>query len=137
MEGVKSSFMHYPIDKSNHSFVYPFKRENFKETLVDNLFSEFSDTLVGFGHTHVPYNSTINSKTYINPGSLGCFDKPIARFIVIEFHQGNFRFKNFALEYDDSDLYDQFEKRSVPDRKFIYKAFFGGRFVVKKGNKKN
>ncbi len=67
----------------------------------------------------------------MNPGSLGCDKKSIARFVVIEFHRGKFTIIKHIVEYDDAELYKKFEERNVPDRKFIYKTFFGGRFKIK------
>jgi hypothetical protein len=33
-----------------------------------------------------------------------------------------------AVPYDDEPLFRAFEERRVPERAFLYRAFFGGRF---------
>jgi hypothetical protein len=38
------------------------------------------------------------------------------------------------IKYDDRILFEDFEEREVPAREFIYKAFFGGRFMKTKGD---
>jgi predicted phosphodiesterase len=131
IEGVSCSFMHFAIDSHKLDTIYPYKQDRIENGKIDSLFSELPGSLIGFGHLHTPYLHTTELKTFHNPGSLGCFDRPIAHFAVYEFHQGKFKIKNYAINYDDTELYTKFEERKVPDRKFIYTAFFGGRFTEK------
>ncbi len=131
IEGVSCSFMHYALDLRHQDTVNPYKSDKIGDDAIESIFSEFTGSLIGFGHLHNSFYHTTESRTYINPGSLGCFDKPTARFAIIEFHQGKFAIKEYAVNYDDTELYKKFEERNVPDRNFIYKTFFGGRFTVK------
>jgi hypothetical protein len=64
----------------------------------------------------------------VNPGSLGCAPKRVARYTLVEYAQGNYRLAHRAVSYDDSELLNAFERRKVPEREFIYRAFLGGRF---------
>lgn len=52
----------------------------------------------------------------------------IAQYCVAEFHRGKYEVEHRRVEYDDALLYKAFEDRAVPEREFIYKVFFGGRF---------
>jgi hypothetical protein len=47
---------------------------------------------------------------------------------VVEFHSGRYHIEKRGVLYDDIALYQAFEQRRVPERAFIYRAFFGGRF---------
>lgn len=67
---------------------------------------------------------------YVNPGSLGCYDKAVARYCIVEFRQGGYTLAHRSVPYDDVELLEGFERSDVPDRHFIYRAFFGGRFHV-------
>ena len=130
IEGVLCHFLHYPFDQNAGNSEYTFIHVERDEKKLMDAFSNFSGKLICYGHDH-PGNLIVDTRTYLNPGSLGCFNKPIARFAVIEIHQGDFTHKNYAIQYDDTDLFDKFEERNVPDREFIYKAFFGSRFEIK------
>jgi hypothetical protein len=46
----------------------------------------------------------------------------------VEFVRGTYRLQHRSVPYDDAELLSAFEKRRVPERAFIYRAFFGGRF---------
>ena len=129
IEGVNCIFIHYPLDKERENSVYPFKDTKLKEEDLKLVFSEFSEHLVGFGHLHTPYEINNNNQILLNPGSLGCNNHSVARFAIIQFHQEKIQFKIHTVNYDDTELFNTFEDRDVPDRKFIYKAFFGGRFT--------
>jgi hypothetical protein len=48
---------------------------------------------------------------------------------VAAFHQGEYRVEHRRVVYDDVVLFRAFEHPEVPTRVFIYRAFFGGRFV--------
>ncbi len=131
VEGMICNFMHYAIDPMRSKTVFPFKHEKIEDSDIEILYSEFPGDLIGFGHLHNSYYKSINNRVYLNPGSLGCNNGPTARFAIIEFHKGECTIQNNSIKYDDTELYKEFEERNVPDRKFIYKTFFGGRFTVK------
>lgn len=59
---------------------------------------------------------------YVNPGSLGCAPRAVARYEVVEY------VAHRSVSYDDTSVFETFEARQVPERRFIYRAFFGGRF---------
>ena len=47
---------------------------------------------------------------------------------MLEIYNGQILISHHAAPYDDRSLYEAFEQRAVPERDFIYQAFFGGRF---------
>jgi predicted phosphodiesterase len=124
-EGVKTAFVHYGLKPSGQDF-QPVIRDA-TATDLDRMFASFDATLVFYGHDH--RKSDVKGRArYINPGSLGCYSQAIARYCVVEFHRGQYRVEHCGAPYDDAALLKAFERRSVPERKFIYRAFFGGRF---------
>ena len=60
-------------------------------------------------------------------GSLGCHTEPIARFAMLTCRKNRYKLKMYRIPYDDRALFEQFERRTVPERDFIYRAFLGGK----------
>ena len=93
---------------------------------MDAVFADIDSDLVFYGHDHSP-SDLVGKARYVNPGSLGCYIEPIARFAILEFGSRSYELKLRLVPYDDSALFHQFESRDVPERQFIYSTFFGGR----------
>jgi len=124
-DGVTISFLHYPMTANQE-----FKPIIRGPTLTDlNLmFAPYPGHIIFYGHHH-PAADMQGQARYINPGSLGCAKTAIMRYCVVDIENGQFSIQHKSIPYDDTELFREFERREVPERKFIYKAFFGGRFV--------
>ncbi len=124
-EGVKTVFVHYGKADPGNDFVKVVRNPD--DADLDKLFAEFRAEFLFFGHDHAP--SDVEGKIrYINPGSLGCCPQAVARYTIVEFMEGRAEIQHRSLSYDDKELFEAFEDRKVPERDFIYKVFFGGRF---------
>jgi predicted phosphodiesterase len=126
--GVPTTFVHYPLDASGRKFA-PILRSPAPAEL-DRSFAVFAPNaspLNFYGHDH-NFSDLAGRARYVNPGSLGCAPEPIARYTMVEYDRGDYRLMHRAVPYDDVELLNAFESRKVPDREFIYRAFFGGRF---------
>jgi predicted phosphodiesterase len=124
-EGVRTVFVHYGLALSGRDFVPVVRQAN--ATDLDRMFISHDADLIFYGHHHS--RSDVQGRArYVNPGSLGCHDKAVARYCVVEFQQGRYTVEHRAVSYDDTALFRTFERRDVPERQFIYRAFFGGRF---------
>jgi predicted phosphodiesterase len=125
MDGSKTIFLHYGLTSSGNDFIGILHNPSGSD--MDKIFGEQKGKIVFFGHDHVA--SDINGKArYINPGSLGCCPTAIARYTIATYEDGNVDIQHHSVAYDDRELFKTFEKRAVPEKEFIYKAFFGGRF---------
>jgi predicted phosphodiesterase len=124
-EGVRVAFMHYGLDSSGRDFV-PIARHPQADEL-DRVFGNTQADLVFYGHDHWLSDRQGRAR-YINPGSLGCHTVATARYCVVEFGRGGYTVEHCQAPYDDRDLARAFEQRAVPERGFLYQAFFGGRF---------
>lgn len=54
-----------------------------KNPTAENLDQLYKDTifkLVCFGHHHIIHHFVSCNRNYFNPGALGCYDKPLARY---------------------------------------------------------
>jgi predicted phosphodiesterase len=126
VEGVRLALMHYPPADTPSGYVGSIHRPSAEE--LDWLFCDYPADVVCYGHTHVAWQRTGQNTTYVNPGALGCDPEPLARFVTVECLAGKYVLEDHAVPYDDEPLYRAFGERLVPEREFLYRAFFGGRF---------
>lgn len=125
VEQVTLSFMHYPL--TTHQGFMPIMAHPTAAEL-DHAFAPYSGALVFYGHHH-PQSDIQGRARYINPGSLGCATTAVARYCMVDIKGDQYTVEHKSIPYDDTVLYAEFERREVPERKFIYQAFFGGRFT--------
>ncbi len=124
-EGVRTIFIHYMLKPSGQAFQPAIRNAKVKD--LDELFAPYDANLIFYGHDHLASDMQGRAR-YINPGSLGCYSHAIARYCVVEFHNDQYHIEKRGVPYNDDALYRAFEQRRVPERAFIYRAFFGGRF---------
>ncbi len=124
-EGVRTVFLHYGLGPSGGDFVPTIKRATASD--LDRAFLSHDAALIFYGHDHAASDLEGRAR-YVNPGSLGCCDRAVARYCIAEFHRGRCAVAHRSVPYDDADVFTTFERRCVPERHFIYRAFFGGRF---------
>lgn len=118
-------FLHYGLTPSGEDFMGVIRNPGSSD--MDNLFGEYGANVVFFGHDHSP--SDIQGRArYVNPGSLGCCPKAMARYTIASIEDGRVDIRHRSVPYDDRDLFRAFEDRGVPEREFIYNVFLGGRF---------
>lgn len=118
------TFMHYGMHDNGNEFksIVP----DPTPSDLDVIFQEQNTDLLFYGHDHTASDLVGNAR-YINPGSLGCYHRSLARYAVIEFSNGSYTVDYKFAAYDDHDLVRAFEDRQIPEREMIYGAFFGGR----------
>jgi predicted phosphodiesterase len=121
INGLRIAFLHYAMGDSGHDFVRLMHGP--EASALDAMFGRYHADLVFFGHDHSA-SDTWGAGRYINPGSLGCFDRPVARFVILEVNgDRTYSITPRAVGYDDSDLLRAFDQRDVPARGFIRRAF--------------
>jgi predicted phosphodiesterase len=123
-DGIKAKFIHYALDKSGIEFMSV--EDHPSSSRLDDDFDHCDAPIIFFGHYHRPVDDS-GQRRYINPGSLGLNDEPIARYCVIDFKNGQHSVQHRTASYQDAELQEYFESRKVPGRDFIDRAFLGGR----------
>lgn len=124
-DGSKTIFIHYGLTSLGNDFLGVVRNPSSSD--LDDMFGEQKGRIVFFGHDHA--STDIQGKArYINPGSLGCCPKAIARYTIAKYEDELVNIQHHSVSYDDRDLFRTFEDRNVPEKEFIYRAFFGGRF---------
>ena len=124
IHGFNLAFMHYALGNGGKSFKL-IGRDLTADDL-DKYFHTQADTIF-FGHSHVASDLQGRAR-FLNPGSLGCQQSATAPYLLVEITNQEIQIHKRSITYDDRPLYKAFESREVPDREFIYKAFFGSRF---------
>jgi hypothetical protein len=124
-EGTRVAFQHYGLDASGRDFVPIIKDATAPE--LEALFAVDTVSLLFYGHIH-RQSDVYGAARYLTPGSLGCFGQPVARYHLVDFGRGGYTVEHRNIPYDDGALYHAFMDRHVPEREFIFKVFFGGRF---------
>ena len=122
---TRVSFLHYGLTESRRNFV-PIIRDP-EPADLDEIFRNLDSDILFYGHHH-PNSDMVSKARYVNPGSLGCHHEPVARFAVLECRKKRYELEVRGISYDDSALFREFEKRKVPEREFLIRAFFGGRY---------
>lgn len=121
--GTRVTFVHYGLNAARNDFVHMLKRRPSAADL-DEIFGHFDTDLLFYGHHH-PFSDVQGRARYVNPGALGCFYRPLARYCVVQFDKTGYKVTYRAVPYDDTELLTEFERRDVPARDFILKEFFG------------
>ncbi|MDE4085351.1 metallophosphoesterase family protein [Planococcus maritimus] len=127
-EGHKILFTHYHIDAEQRFL--PIDAEPTAEKL-DQLYKESPFDLVCFGHHHPVHHFSSAQRTYLNPGSLGCYDKPSARYAIIELTAKEINVALKQAPYDNQDFLLGYEQLNVPEKEFILKVFHGNQTLNK------
>lgn len=121
-EGTLVTFVHYGLNLIDNHYV-PVVADPAPADF-DEMFGRFNSQLVCYGHDHK--RSDLQGKArYVNPGPLGCGPEPLARYCVVKFSRGGFSLAHRAVAYERSKLFAEYERRQVPARQLILKAFFG------------
>jgi predicted phosphodiesterase len=124
LAGVRVTLLHYEPAAAPAYFA-PVVHDRQPEGM-DRLFARHAADLVCYGHDHVAADVSGRAR-YVSPGSLGCSREAVACFLVLECAPGSVAVHKRAVPYDDTPLFEAFERRQVPERAFLYQAFFGGR----------
>ena len=121
-DGISTQFSHYPLDSTGTEFLEADKRPTSAD--LDRVFDDYPVDILFFGHHHHPVHE-IGQRRYVNPGSLGLHDHPLARYAIVDFRNGRSNIQHRETTYDDRELFALYEDRIVPGRDFICRTFFG------------
>lgn len=97
---------------------------------LDALYRHSAADAVCFGHHHPVHYFQSARRSYVNPGSLGCCDRPLARYAVMRLSEEAIVTELKAVPYDNRDFLASYTKRNVPDGDFILNVFHGNQQIV-------
>ncbi|MEH7246070.1 metallophosphoesterase family protein [Neobacillus niacini] len=129
LEGHSILFIHYQI--KNGKINDPINNDPFSSIVepsvenLENLFKDNNEDLICFGHHHPIHYFKGNKAIYLNPSSLGCNHKPIARYAIVSVSKEKIEINLEETIYDNSSFLESYHKLQVPERDFILKVFHG------------
>ncbi|KGX84177.1 metallophosphoesterase family protein [Pontibacillus marinus] len=116
-QGMESS----PIEKDPYKRIMEPTSQN-----MATLFSQNDQDIIAFGHHHPKHDFHIKGQHYINPGSLGCNDKPLARYAILSISkEGKYSIAHKEVPYNRAPLLQDYDDLSVPQRDELRKIFHG------------
>lgn len=119
---ARVTFLHYALGAGPGEFE-PIVSDPRPDDL-DRLFARWPSDVVCYGHHH-PASDLQGAARYVTPGSLGCYTRAVARYVVLEvLPDGGLVVSHRGVEYDDTALFRELELRRVPEREFIRRVFF-------------
>lgn len=116
-------FTHYHLDQNN--WFSPIDKNPTIENL-EQIYKETEYKLVCFGHHHIVHHFVSNKRIFFNPGSLGCYHKPLARYGIVTLTENIISAELFEVPYDNKEFLQSYERLQVPECEFILKVFHGG-----------
>lgn len=131
--GIRVRYQHYALVEGTCDFASVVQDADGEA--LEALFAPGEGRIVCYGHHHPFSDRASRTCRFINPGSLGCHDRAEARFTILDCDDERLAVRHRSVPYDDATLARDFERREVPERSFIDRAFFGGRlgFSIRDG----
>lgn len=125
-EGKKLLFTHYHVDAQKQWI--PIDADPSLEKL-DSFYKESAYDLVCFGHHHPKHDYASEERIYLNPGALGCYDKPLARYAVISITEEKIDIEFAEAVYSNKEFLAGYEILKVPEKDFILTVFHGNQHL--------
>lgn len=123
IEENKIYIAHYPMNEDG-SFRKHIKRASVEENEI--MFRGIDADIYLYGHTHKEVYNFKNSKTYINPGALGCPEKTnYAPYGILNINKKEIEYKQLYVEYNVQEVIDYIQELKFPGYKNVLKLFFG------------
>ena len=122
-------FIHYHITQEKmreHISRDPFSsiiEPNFND--IADLFADRKENMICFGHHHPVHYFSNHKPIFLNPGSLGCNNKPSARYAIVNANETEIGIDLKEALYDNTGFLASYSRLQVPDREFILKVFHG------------
>ncbi|RDY69043.1 metallophosphoesterase [Halobacillus trueperi] len=127
IEARTFQFTHYPMDTK--SSLLPISEDPFDQLVPPNgeNFSQLdeleAETVLCFGHDHDVHHFSMNERVFFNPGSLGCYDEPYARYGIIEIDGRKVRFMKRRVPYPMDTYVEHLNRIDFPRKEVILKLF--------------
>ena len=123
INGKKFLFLHYHLNEE-HQFLDI--ETNPSARKLDDLYKNEDADIVCFGHHHALHHFKGNERMYLNPGALGCHNKPIATYAMISVKaDGCVDCIVKEIGYDNREFLLNYNKYDVPAKDTILSIFHG------------
>ncbi|QHT45420.1 metallophosphoesterase family protein [Bacillus sp. SB49] len=133
-EGVNILLQHYHMKETRREFPIwrnPFEPVDYHPTArkLDDFYEEVEGSwdIVCFGHHHPVHLFQTEKRVYLNPGALGCYHKPLARYALIHLGEGQASVELREIPYDKGKVVEALYRLEVPKRDFIVQTFLSSK----------
>ncbi len=92
---------------------------------LEERYRSITADAVCFGHHHPVHLLRSERRVYLNPGALGCCDRPVARYGILTLDPNRVEVELREVPYDNRDFLASYDRLEVPAREFILKVFHG------------
>lgn len=118
-------FEHYCRPQDYLSRHYPFDALDPNPTAekFDKMYAHYQCDAVFFGHKHEPCDLQ-GDRLYVDIGSVGCHENPLARAIVIDYDDETWSYTRVSVPYDMDLLVKQMTDGSVPSGRYLLDFYF-------------
>lgn len=125
-EGKRLRLVHYHLDFDGNFLSIDTDPSSEK---LDAIYKDSTADIICFGHHHPVHFFKSPQRTYVNPGSLGCCDRPVARYAMLHMDLADIKVEMKQVTYDNRQFLLSYEELGVPDRELILKAFHGNQHM--------
>lgn len=91
----------------------------FGNEVLSTLFKLENISLICFGHDHDIHHFSNGSAIFYNPGSLGCYNRPHARYGIIEIDKNGYRIKQQFVPYDFEGYVNSLKRLDFPRKEIV------------------
>jgi putative phosphoesterase len=127
INGTNLLCIHYHLDQQGNYLKTDYEPT---EKKLDKHYQQSEANIVCFGHHHVVHFFKTKDRLYLNPGSLGCFHKPLASYAVLSIGDfGELKVNLKEVSYDNKHFLLGYKKLQVPDSDYILKVFHGNQHL--------
>ncbi|HYF90721.1 MAG TPA: metallophosphoesterase family protein [Symbiobacteriaceae bacterium] len=120
--GRRFWFLHYHADAGRPGRFAPWMND---VAQLEEHYATAPADVVCFGHDHTTRLLRGAQRLYLNPGSAGCFSRPVARYALVTVEAGDVSVEMREADYDNRDFLASYDRLGVPARDFILRIFHG------------
>lgn len=127
VSGKKVLFVHYHLNRNNR-----FLELDTDPTLssLEEIYDNMDVDIVCFGHHHTIHHFKSKNRLYVNPSALGCGDKPLAPYGVLEIgDKGQISILFKEVPYDNSAFLKSIYETKFPAYEIVLRAFHGNQHL--------
>ncbi|EKN70836.1 metallophosphoesterase [Neobacillus bataviensis LMG 21833] len=119
--------IHYHLDERGTFLPVDYEPTDKK---LDFLYRASNADIVCFGHHHVIHHFKTKKRLYLNPGSLGCYHKPLASYTILTIgNRGEMNIVFREVPYENKEFLQGYIRLNVPDSDYFLKTFHGNQHL--------
>jgi putative phosphoesterase len=125
--GKNLHFTHYHLNNQGNFMEVDYEPT---EEKLDQIYNPSDADIICFGHHHVIHHFKTKNRLYLNPGSLGCSQRPFAPYMILTIGEnGEININFLEVPYNNKEFLLGYKRLNVPDFEYILKVFHGSQHL--------